>query len=309
MNRKGFAPLFIVEIIAIIAVAGAGIWYFAAHKNSPSGTVACTQEAKQCLDGSYVGRTGPNCEFAACPAVSSTTDTSGWKTYTNQQYGFSVNYPSDWKTEMMSSYDHNGNVTIPQSVFWFTDLQNLYRLTVAPLGGAAYSNNTSTQTEAFHVGSSVARRRDFSDEGGIYGIIVDQFSNRQYPNFEILISTVNARDNIASSDIAEFDQILSTFSFLPPTSSSTTTTSSTARGTGAFCGGIAAGAFQCSLGYTCILKGTYPDAGGTCQIQKVMIPPGVMCAQHVVTAKNTATGEVHDFPTPCQVPEGWVAVR
>lgn len=28
---------------------------------------ACTQEAKQCPDGSYVGRTGPNCEFEACP--------------------------------------------------------------------------------------------------------------------------------------------------------------------------------------------------------------------------------------------------
>ena len=24
-------------------------------------------EAKACPDGSYVGRTGPNCEFAACP--------------------------------------------------------------------------------------------------------------------------------------------------------------------------------------------------------------------------------------------------
>ena len=30
--------------------------------------VACTQDAKLCPDGSYVGRTGPNCEFAACPA-------------------------------------------------------------------------------------------------------------------------------------------------------------------------------------------------------------------------------------------------
>lgn len=28
---------------------------------------ACTQEAKLCPDGSYVSRTGPNCEFAACP--------------------------------------------------------------------------------------------------------------------------------------------------------------------------------------------------------------------------------------------------
>lgn len=29
--------------------------------------VVCTQEAKQCPDGSYVSRTGPNCEFAKCP--------------------------------------------------------------------------------------------------------------------------------------------------------------------------------------------------------------------------------------------------
>lgn len=32
--------------------------------------IACTQEAKQCPDGSYVGRTGPNCEFSLCPLVS-----------------------------------------------------------------------------------------------------------------------------------------------------------------------------------------------------------------------------------------------
>lgn len=28
-------------------------------------------EAKQCPDGSYVGRTGPNCEFALCPSEAS----------------------------------------------------------------------------------------------------------------------------------------------------------------------------------------------------------------------------------------------
>jgi len=32
--------------------------------------VACTMEAKACPDGSYVGRTGPNCEFTACPTAS-----------------------------------------------------------------------------------------------------------------------------------------------------------------------------------------------------------------------------------------------
>jgi plastocyanin len=38
--------------------------------NTPESAVkACTQEAKLCSDGSYVGRTGPNCEFSACPIV------------------------------------------------------------------------------------------------------------------------------------------------------------------------------------------------------------------------------------------------
>ena len=35
----------------------------------PPNPVACTQEAKLCPDGSAVGRTGPNCEFAQCPVV------------------------------------------------------------------------------------------------------------------------------------------------------------------------------------------------------------------------------------------------
>jgi hypothetical protein len=34
---------------------------------SPQVQRACTMEAKLCPDGSSVGRTGPNCEFAECP--------------------------------------------------------------------------------------------------------------------------------------------------------------------------------------------------------------------------------------------------
>jgi hypothetical protein len=35
--------------------------------SSASSSAVCTQEAKICPDGSAVGRTGPNCEFAKCP--------------------------------------------------------------------------------------------------------------------------------------------------------------------------------------------------------------------------------------------------
>ena len=46
------------------------VLFFAAFTlTACSGTqpVACTMEAKICSDGSSVGRTGPNCQFAPCP--------------------------------------------------------------------------------------------------------------------------------------------------------------------------------------------------------------------------------------------------
>lgn len=33
----------------------------------PGDGVMCTMDAKECPDGSYVGRTGPNCDFSPCP--------------------------------------------------------------------------------------------------------------------------------------------------------------------------------------------------------------------------------------------------
>ncbi|NYZ76090.1 serpin family protein [Candidatus Micrarchaeota archaeon] len=50
--------LVLLSVVALFLLAGC-------PQVNPPG--ACTQEARQCPDGSYVGRTGPNCEFAACP--------------------------------------------------------------------------------------------------------------------------------------------------------------------------------------------------------------------------------------------------
>lgn len=35
--------------------------------NTPDEGVYCTMDAKECPDGSFVGRSGPKCEFAPCP--------------------------------------------------------------------------------------------------------------------------------------------------------------------------------------------------------------------------------------------------
>ena len=60
----------LIGIVIVIAVfAGVGAWV----KFSVPKPIACTEEAKICPDGSAVGRTGPNCEFAPCPSEEART--------------------------------------------------------------------------------------------------------------------------------------------------------------------------------------------------------------------------------------------
>lgn len=91
-TNRGFIPILAIIIVAVIAVGG-GYWVYQevggdVDFNLPpielsndegdfvtpkpftsTEPIACTMEAKICPDGSAVGRTGPKCEFAACPAV------------------------------------------------------------------------------------------------------------------------------------------------------------------------------------------------------------------------------------------------
>lgn len=67
-------------LIVLLVVLGVivSLW----HPSAPAapggkGQVACTLEAKICPDGTAVGRSGPNCEFAACPAPEPQGEASG----------------------------------------------------------------------------------------------------------------------------------------------------------------------------------------------------------------------------------------
>lgn len=61
-----------VLIGAVVLVLVAGLWIGSTNiARAPGEGQACTMEAKLCPDGSYVGRTGPNCEFAECPTYNS----------------------------------------------------------------------------------------------------------------------------------------------------------------------------------------------------------------------------------------------
>ncbi|MEX0918466.1 MAG: Gmad2 immunoglobulin-like domain-containing protein [Candidatus Paceibacterota bacterium] len=63
--NKGFVIPIIIIIVAIFII-GSGIYFYKSNQKTDD-IVACTMDAMECPDGSWVGRTGPNCEFV-CPA-------------------------------------------------------------------------------------------------------------------------------------------------------------------------------------------------------------------------------------------------
>ncbi|MGB8815676.1 MAG: hypothetical protein WCC74_00330 [Minisyncoccia bacterium] len=94
VKKNGFVIPILITIVALLAIAGGGA-YFYINKKSLNSPIVCTMEAKLCPAGSYVGRTGPKCEFTPCPlSVATTTQIEFNKPFTmsiNDKFYFSDN--------------------------------------------------------------------------------------------------------------------------------------------------------------------------------------------------------------------------
>ncbi len=65
MTKSSIYIALIIIVFGLLSI----VWW--TGRGGPEGPISCTMDAKICPDGSVVGRTGPLCEFAACPSESS----------------------------------------------------------------------------------------------------------------------------------------------------------------------------------------------------------------------------------------------
>lgn len=119
MKQKGFAPIVIVILLAVLSVGG-----FIFYQASPHGKIqcdhsegqifsvinnncvltGCTQEAKLCPDGSSVDRTGPNCEFSPCPSPSESTNSAQGTLSIENQLIFFARSRNAWRKQSIQTF-------------------------------------------------------------------------------------------------------------------------------------------------------------------------------------------------------------
>lgn len=81
-----------LSLVVVCCVVGVGVYLSYQNTSTTNDDgIACTMEAKLCPDGSYVGRTLPNCAFATCPALPVTP-----QSYSNTPTGLQFQLPELW---------------------------------------------------------------------------------------------------------------------------------------------------------------------------------------------------------------------
>ena len=133
------------------------------------------------------------------------TNTSGWKTYTNSQYGFSFEYPVDW----VLSVDTNGSVTVD----FPGDDEGDNGITVSELSNQELKDLnsgvivTSQESGLYNYNNwQVSIAKDDVGEEFYRAVFAKDFTN-------FVVSSFNSNDLVSIRD-----HLLSTFQFIVPAS-------------------------------------------------------------------------------------------
>jgi len=201
--------VWIVVLIILISVAAIAMSGYAAYYYFTSDEpIACKMDAKVCPDGSSVGRISPDCEFAECPEV--IDPTADWQMYRNEEYGFELKHPTNWRKIENDGFIGFGPQTIASdSIF------TIYKdKSIPEVGAGSNSNQEITKVEDIQFKGLAAKNIS------IKNISLNKVSNRIFMNYNDFIlsigqSTINNTDYPFDHKYNNIiDEILSTFKFI-----------------------------------------------------------------------------------------------
>ena len=161
----------LIVILAVLVLGGA-IFAFTGNDDSTAEGVVCTMEAKLCPDGSYVGRSGPKCEFAACPGGATSTGIIGTV----------ITASSTLSSTTPISLPQNGSVT-------YTDSGFSPKTLILAKGGTVTFTNKSSQNmwvasdpHPTHTGYSAFDAKKSVAPGAVYVFTFDKVGSWNYHN-------------------------------------------------------------------------------------------------------------------------------
>lgn len=243
MQKEKGRILPIITVVMVIAVLGTigyfGYQFYSKTKEQQK-PIACSQEAKVCPDGSSVGRTGPNCEFAECLVVvdqianspAKALATESWKTYKNEVAGYKIKYPEDLiledKTEakknisyisFQTSFPDPVDATKPghKEENWSVSVsENKDNLSLSEAMNKFTQLTPKIDIKKINVNGIEARRVVFTfevwDHPGFFNIMTDVFAIKNGKIYDLTcINQVGGSSIKYNCD--RFDQMLSTFKF------------------------------------------------------------------------------------------------
>lgn len=199
-NNKGIAPLIVILIIAGILALGGGGYYIAQKYKAP----VVQQEIAQN-------------QTSTQPAQD---ETAGWKTYTNDKYGFEVKYPAEYETYQAGNVIHfpksnsetNWGITISINALGINELCD----------SAQYAANQKMSTAGDSITSSKVFLNGISQE---VSQLRASYNNRAALSTYIPVKDCSTSKKMivisASEDLlTQYNEFLRTFKFTPTSTQS-----------------------------------------------------------------------------------------
>lgn len=237
MNQKGLAP---IVIVLILAALGGGAYYLSRTEGKFCGGFAANLAENQCPigyvcqpEGSYPDASGkctniinsyfkktapqqttqslPTPSQQPTPTPSPVDETTNWKTYTHPQFSFK--FPSNWYAEENPEYPGGNNI---QFFLMGTEADFGHGNFIGNgIVGFEFSNNNQTLEELKTKYYPNTVNITISGKPALKTVLANPAVYVKLSKNETLSISIWNHDETSSSLDQIFDQMLSTFKFLP----------------------------------------------------------------------------------------------